>query len=120
MRALPVWFYLKPYSKEGFCDIVENSILLALHFGNALIEEGEFELLTPIRFNNLCFTLKGDYNQENFTQFLTKFNNPGKVFMIPTVYQNKKGIRASFVNCRTTENDVKIVIQEMREVVSEF
>ncbi|MHC0443901.1 pyridoxal phosphate-dependent decarboxylase family protein [Flavobacterium sp. 3-218] len=117
LRALPAWFSLKAYGKEGFRDIIECSTALALHFGNALIEN-DFELLAPIRLNNVCFTLKGEHNQEKVSRFLSDLNDTGKVFMTPTVYQNKKGIRASFVNWRTTENDIKLVIQEMREVLS--
>jgi glutamate/tyrosine decarboxylase-like PLP-dependent enzyme len=113
LRALPVWFSLLAYGKEGFQDIVENNIALAQQFGNALIEDGFFELLAPIRLNNVCFTLKGDHNQEKVSQFLTNINDTGKVFMTPTFYNNRKGIRASFVNWRTTENDIKIVIEEM-------
>nr|WP_294783574.1 pyridoxal-dependent decarboxylase [uncultured Flavobacterium sp.] len=120
MRALPVWFSLVAYGKEGFCDIIEKSTSLALHFANALIEDNNFELLAPIRLNNVCFTLKGNENQDKVAQFLNKLNEGGKVFMTPTVYQNKKGIRASFVNWRTTENDVKIVIQEMKEVFEDL
>jgi len=117
LRALPAWFSLKAYGKEGFRDIIESSIALALHFGNALIEN-DFELLAPIRLNNVCFTLKGEHNQEKVSQFLSALNDTGKVFMTPTVYENKKGIRASFVNWRTTENDIKLVIEEMKEVLS--
>ncbi|PXY45401.1 pyridoxal phosphate-dependent decarboxylase family protein [Flavobacterium hydrophilum] len=120
LRALPVWFSLLAYGKDGFRDIVENNIALALHFGNALIEEASFELLAPIRLNNVCFTLRGDHNQEKVSQFLSELNDTGKVFMTPTVYQNRKGIRASFVNWRTTENDIKIVITEMKEVFSKI
>lgn len=117
LRALPVWFSLLAYGKEGFCDIVENSAAMALHFGNELIEDGDFELLAPIRLNNVCFTLKGSHNQEKVSAFLTLLNDKGKVFMTPTVYQNRKGIRASFVNWRTTEEDIKIVIEEMKETI---
>lgn len=113
LRALPVWFSLLAYGKEGFQDIVENNIALAQHFGNTLVENEFFELLAPIRLNNVCFTLKGDHNQEKVSQFLTNINDTGKVFMTPTFYNNRKGIRASFVNWRTTENDIKIVIEEM-------
>ncbi|WP_119789225.1 pyridoxal phosphate-dependent decarboxylase family protein [Flavobacterium anhuiense] len=119
LRALPVWFSLKAYGKEGFRDLIEDSTALALHFGNALIEN-DFELLAPIRLNNVCFTLKGEHNQEKVSQFLSVLNDTGKVFMTPTVYQNRKGIRASFVNWRTTEDDVKLVIEEMREVLSKI
>ena len=117
LRALPVWFSLLAYGKNGFQDIVENSAALALHFGEELTETGNFELLAPIRLNNVCFTLKGDHNQEKVPQFLTHLNDGGKVFMTPTVYQNRKGIRASFVNWRTTESDIRIVIEEMKNVI---
>ena len=90
---------------------------MALDFGNQLIEDGNFELLAPIRLNNVCFTLKGDHNQEKVSPFLTELNDRGKVFMTPTVYQNRKGIRASFVNWRTTENDIRIVTEEMKNVI---
>jgi len=118
LRALPVWFSLLAYGKEGFCDIVENSASMALHFGNELIEDGNFELLAPIRLNNVCFTLKGDHNQEKVSQFLTELNDRGKVFMTPTIYRNRKGIRASFVNWRTNETDIKVVIDEMKEILN--
>lgn len=120
LRALPVWFSLVAYGKEGFQDIIENSAALALHFANALIENDNFELLAPIRLNNVCFTLKGDHNQEKVSAFLTHLNDKGKVFMTPTVYQNKKGIRASFVNWRTTEKDIKIIIEELIATLSDL
>ncbi|WP_347050321.1 pyridoxal phosphate-dependent decarboxylase family protein [Flavobacterium olei] len=120
LRALPVWFSLKAYGKEGFCSIVENNTQLALIFGNELIEEGNFELLAPIRLNNVCFTLKGESNQEKVNQFLMTLNDTGKVFMTPTIYKNRKGIRASFVNWRTTEEDVRLVIKEMKAVLADI
>jgi glutamate/tyrosine decarboxylase-like PLP-dependent enzyme len=89
-----------------------------MYFGNALIENGDFELMAPIHLNNVCFTLKGNHNQEKVSEFLTLLNDKGKVFMTPTVYQNRKGIRASFVNWRTTENDIKIVMEEMKETLN--
>jgi hypothetical protein len=40
--------------------------------------------------------------------------------MTPTVYNGKKGIRAAFVNWRTTEKDVEIVTNLMTEVIKEL
>ena len=120
LRALPVWFSLLAYGKEGFCDIVENSVSMANHFGNQLIEDEYFELMAPIRLNNVCFTLKGNHNQEKVSEFLTLLNDKGTVFMTPTVYQNRKGIRASFVNWRTNETDIKVVIAEMKETLNDL
>jgi hypothetical protein len=42
------------------------------------------------------------------------------VFMTPTVYENRKGIRASFVNWRTSEKDIQIVMEEMKASLVEL
>ena len=117
LKALPVWFSLLAYGKQGFQEIVENSVAMALQFDSFIFQNENFELLAPTRLNNVCFTLAGDHNQQKVNLFLTHLNDKGKVFMTPTVYQNRKGIRASFVNWRTNENDVRIAIEEMRESV---
>jgi glutamate/tyrosine decarboxylase-like PLP-dependent enzyme len=118
LKALPVWFSLLAYGKQGFQDIVENSVAMALQLDAFITNDGSFELLAPTRLNNVCFTLAGEHNQEKVNLFLTQLNDKGKVFMTPTVYQNRKGIRASFVNWRTNEKDVKIVIEEMKKIIS--
>ncbi|MEZ7499952.1 pyridoxal-dependent decarboxylase [Flavobacterium sp. Arc3] len=117
LKALPVWFSLLAYGKQGYQDIIENSVTMALRFDAFISENENFELLAPTHLNNVCFTLAGDHNQENVNSFLANLNDRGKVFMTPTVYENRKGIRASFVNWRTNENDVQIVIAEMNESV---
>jgi glutamate/tyrosine decarboxylase-like PLP-dependent enzyme len=113
LKALPAWFSLLAYGKQGFQDIVENSVIMALQFDTFITQDENFELLAPTRLNNVCFTLAGEHNQENVNLFLSHLNDKGKVFMTPTVYQNRKGIRASFVNWRTTDKDVHIATEEM-------
>jgi glutamate/tyrosine decarboxylase-like PLP-dependent enzyme len=120
LKALPVWFSLLAYGKQGFQDIVENSVAMALQFDAFISQNESFELLAPTRLNNVCFTLAGDNNQEKVNAFLIHLNDKGKVFMTPTVYQNRKGIRASFVNWRTNELDVQLVIKEMKASVLEL
>lgn len=117
LKALPVWFSLMAYGKKGYQDIVENSIEMANYLGQFIEKSITFELLAPVRLNNVCFTLEGEENQEKVSHFLTNLNDKGKVFMTPTVYNGKKGIRASFVNWRTTKQDIEIVINEMQKLV---
>ncbi|TRX02395.1 pyridoxal phosphate-dependent decarboxylase family protein [Flavobacterium gawalongense] len=120
LKALPVWFSLLAYGKQGFQDIIENSVAMALQFDDFITQNEDFELLAPTRLNNVCFTLVGDHNQDKVNLFLTHLNDKGKVFMTPTVYENRKGIRASFVNWRTNENDIHIAIEEMKASVLEL
>jgi glutamate/tyrosine decarboxylase-like PLP-dependent enzyme len=118
LKALPVWFSLMAYGKKGYQDIVENSIAMANYLGQFIEKSTAFELLAPVRLNNVCFTLEGAENQEKVPHFLTNLNDTGKVFMTPTIYNGKKGIRASFVNWRTTKQDIEIVISEMTKLTT--
>ncbi|MEM0575900.1 pyridoxal phosphate-dependent decarboxylase family protein [Flavobacterium polysaccharolyticum] len=120
LKALPVWFSLLAYGKQGFQDIVENSVAMALQLESFITQNKNFELLAPTRLNNVCFTLAGDHNQEKVNLFLTHLNDKGNVFMTPTVYQNCKGVRASFVNWRTTDKDVKIAIADLEATLLEY
>ncbi|QDH80837.1 aspartate aminotransferase family protein [Echinicola soli] len=113
LKALPVWFSLISYGREGYQAIVENCIALAKEFGQAIQESKRFELLAPIRLNTVCFSLK---DQAHTASFLSSLNATGNVFMTPTVYQGKEAIRAAFVNYRTTKNDIVSVLKLMEEI----
>lgn len=117
LKALPVWFSLIAYGKKGYRDIVENSIEMANHLGQFIEKSTSFELLAPVRLNNVCFTLRGEENKDRVSNFLIKLNDTGKVFMTPTIYNGKQGIRASFVNWRTNMQDIGIVINEMEKLI---
>jgi glutamate/tyrosine decarboxylase-like PLP-dependent enzyme len=109
LRALPVWFSLQAYGKKGIQNIVETCISSAQLLGQFVDQNPAFELLAPVRLNTVCFTLSGAENQVKVQAFLYRLNASGQVFMTPTVYQGKKGIRAAFVNWLTTPEDVALV-----------
>lgn len=119
LKSLPVWFTLKAYGKDGYRDIVKNSIEMANILGEFISNHNSFQLLAPVRFNTVCFTLS-DKNQEKIVQFLVQLNATGKVFMTPTNYNGKKGIRAAFVNWRTTEGDLDLIKNLMNTVLEEL
>jgi glutamate/tyrosine decarboxylase-like PLP-dependent enzyme len=120
LKALPVWFSLVAYGKDGIKNIVENNIKVAQLFGQFIEQSKYFELLAPVRLNTVCFTLSGKNNQEKVKPFLKKLNDTGKVFMTPTVYRGNTGIRAAFVNWRTTEKDINMVSELMNQIVLDF
>ena len=116
LKALPVWFTLMAYGKKGYQEIVENSVDMAKYFGLFIATSIAFKLLAPVRLNNVCFTLRREEDQDKVSTFLTTLNDTGKVFMTATVYNGKKGIRASFVNWRTSKEDIDIVTSEMMKI----
>lgn len=113
LKALPAWFTLVAYGKEGYRKIVEDCIQHAQQLGAFVAESPYFELLAPVRLNTVCFTLAGEANQEKLTEFLSRLNDTGKVFMTPTVYNGKKGIRAALVNWRTRTTDITLATELM-------
>jgi len=114
-RALPAWFSLTAYGRNGFEWIVQNSITRAQAFGTYIQSSDHFELLAPVRLNVVCFRLKSD--RERMSAFLDRLNRRGKVFMTPTLLSGEPAIRAAFVNYRTAEEDILIAIREMEEVM---
>jgi glutamate/tyrosine decarboxylase-like PLP-dependent enzyme len=118
LRALPAWFTLLAYGKEGYREIIERSVAMAQTLGAYVEQHPRLELLAPVRLNTVCFTLKGAEYQENVASFLTALNDSGRVFMTPTVYQGEKGIRAAFVNWRTQENDIQIAINALENALA--
>ena len=113
-RALPVWFTLMAYGKEGYTQIVENNISLAKQMGEAISASAYYKLAAPVRLNTVCFTIKDTQDaKEKITKILKQLNKIGKVFMTPTVYKNQFCIRAAFVNYRTKEDDIKIALNEL-------
>ena len=91
--------------------------MLLLNSYCSLQKSEYFELLAPVRLNNVCFTLK-EMNQNKVASFLQELNASGKVYMTPTQYRGKPGIRASFVNWQTNSSDVVIVIAEINKTIA--
>lgn len=111
-RALPAWFNLVAYGKDGFKDIVENSITLAKSLGDFIEKSNTFRLLAPVKLNTICFTL--EQQPERVAEFLKLLNSRGKVFLTPGKLADQACIRVAFSNWRTTAQDVEIAITEMQ------
>ncbi|RAJ08906.1 glutamate/tyrosine decarboxylase-like PLP-dependent enzyme [Chitinophaga skermanii] len=118
LRALPAWFSLMAYGKSGYAHIVENNVDLAKAMGKQIQESEQFELLSPVHLNTVCFTLKNTRGELSKTVkiFLQTLNKEGKVFITATEFAGKPAMRAAFVNWRTTQQDLDIVMHALHEV----
>jgi glutamate/tyrosine decarboxylase-like PLP-dependent enzyme len=122
LRALPAWFALAAYGRDGHRDIVERNIACARRLGDLIEMESRLTLLAPVNMNVVCFTLAdrdrdrpGDPMQQREVQaMIERLRDGGEVFLTPTVLNGTWAIRAAFSNWRTTEQDVERVFAAIR------
>ncbi|MFF4394147.1 pyridoxal phosphate-dependent decarboxylase family protein [Streptomyces sp. NPDC001480] len=110
LRALPAWFSLVAYGREGHREIVERNIALARRLGAAVDALPGLRLLAPVRLNVVCFTLADDPTPERVDALARAVADSGEAFLTPTVYGGVPGLRAAFSNWRTTDADTRRVV----------
>jgi len=116
-RALPAWFSLMAYGRQGHQSIVERCCDLALMLGNWISSSTGYELLAPVRMNVVCFTFAGrKASMADVKNFLDIVRDDGRIFFTPTMYMNTPAIRAAFSNWQTEEEDIEITIAALTEL----
>ena len=116
LRALPTWFTLRAYGRSGVQAMVEDCCRHAAQLASRLESSTHFELLAPVRMNVVCFALRDEsasnaskHGETAVQAFVQRVRDAGDVFVTPTTYRDRWGIRAAFSNWRTSEADVERV-----------
>jgi len=117
-RALPSWFTLMAYGREGYRDIIERNCDAAHYFGEQIKSSSQFELLAPVRMNVVCFTLSS--SDEGSTQgikaLLHAIRDDGRVFFTPTLYKGRPAMRAAISNWLTGRTDMDVAFAALSDV----
>ncbi|WP_440064512.1 pyridoxal phosphate-dependent decarboxylase family protein [Streptosporangium sp. OZ121] len=116
LRALPAWFTLAAYGREGHAEIVRRDAALAAGLGERIAAMPGYRLLAPVRLNVVCFTLASSPTQARIGEVADAITASGEAFLTPTVYEGVPALRAAFSNWRTTEADVERVAKVLGEV----
>ncbi|HUN23672.1 MAG TPA: pyridoxal-dependent decarboxylase [Anaerolineales bacterium] len=116
-RALPSWFTLMAYGKQGYAEIVERNCQLAQWLGEKINSSQYFQLLAPVRLNGICFTFRQreHLSLDGVKGYLKELQEDGAVYLTPTVYAGTPAIRVSISNWRTTQADVEIAWGAMQD-----
>jgi glutamate/tyrosine decarboxylase-like PLP-dependent enzyme len=116
-RALPSWFTLRAYGREGHREIVERNCAMARQLGSRIKDSGNFSLLSPVRLNIVCFTLKSaGLTSELVKRFLDAVRDQGHAYFTPTLYKGTPAIRAAISNWQTSDQDIDIAFEAIRQL----
>ena len=115
-RALPAWMTLMAYGRNGYREIIERNCDQTQWLGQQIAASPQFRLLAPVRLNGVCFTLTGEPTLAEIHDFLERLRDDGRVFLTPTQYKDTPAIRASISNWQTTQTDLEICWQTLKEI----
>ena len=116
-RSLPTWFTLMAYGKKGYQSLIERNCRQAKKLGDFLESSNSFELMAPVRLNQVCFKLT-DKQSMTTAAFLAKLNTTQKVYLTPTVYQGQYCVRCAICNWRTRDANIETLINLMQAILS--
>jgi glutamate/tyrosine decarboxylase-like PLP-dependent enzyme len=120
-RALPIWATLAAYGRDGYRAMVERHLDLAQHLANRVDEAPDLERLADVPLCIVCFRARppgvpdadlDDLNRRVGAALL----EDGRVFAGTTVYDGRVALRPAIVNWRTTEADVDLFVDVVREL----
>ncbi len=113
LRALPAWFALQAYGREGAAAVVRQCVELAQGLGAWIAAGTSWRLLAPVRLNVVCFTPAdqpaGAAGRARIEALVTALRDEGEVFLTPTLFNGHWGLRAAFSNWRTQAADLRRV-----------
>lgn len=118
LRAMPTWFTLRAYGRDGVRDIVSACCGHAARLGEYISASTDYHLLAPVIMNVVCFGVQGvaagPAGEAAVQAIIKRVRDMGDVFVTPTVHKGQWGIRAAFSNWRTRDADVDRVWEALR------
>jgi len=122
-RALAVWATLRAYGRDGHREMVERHLRLARHLAQLVDDAPELERLADVRLNIVPFRAAPQGVPEAELDDLNRrlgeaLLRDGRVFAGTTTYGDRVALRPAIVNWQTTERDVELLVEVVRELVA--
>lgn len=114
-KALKVWWSLKHFGARTYAGVIERMHDLATYMGAQIQARPRFELLAPVTFNCVCFRLRGLDDAAN-RQTLQALLDSGTAFLGPSSVKGRTGLRACFMNLRTTQADIDLILDRLQDL----
>ena len=120
-RSLAVWATLHAYGRNGYRRLVERHLDLAQRVARRVDEASDLERLADVPLNIVCFRYRPPGMKEEDLNHLNRrlgaeVLEDGRVYVGTTVYDGRVAFRPAIVNWQTSEEDVDLLVDVIREL----
>ena len=112
-RALKLWLAFRAHGAQAFRDAVEDNLRQARLLYDLIVEHDAFEpLCGPPPLSIVPFRHRGGGQEPNAmnARLVRTLQDDGRVWVAPATIDGKVGLRPCFVNFRTTDDDVRALV----------
>lgn len=122
-RSLAVWATLRAYGRTGYREMVERHLALAQRLAEQIDAAPELERLAEVPLNIVCFRACPPGVAEEALNALNQklgdaLRADGRVYAGTTTYSGKVALRPAIVNWLTTEREIDLLVEIVRELVA--
>ena len=115
-RALKLWAVLRMFGREGLQAAIREHVRLAQLFAEWVRAEPGWQVCAPHPFSVVCFRHEGTDAENEAT--VERVNASGIAFLAGTKLDGRFVIRIAIGHERTTEEDVRITWEALREAAA--
>jgi glutamate/tyrosine decarboxylase-like PLP-dependent enzyme len=120
-RAFAVWATLRAYGRSGYQAMVERHVGLARRVARRVDEADDLQRLADVQLNVVCFRYRpAGVPEEDLDALNQRLGEAvladGRVYVGTTTYGGRVAFRPAIVNYRSTEADVDLLVDVIREV----
>lgn len=137
-RALAVWMVLRFVGTRALGQAMERNLRCARYLARLIETSDDFELLAPVELSVVCFrylpsrlrrerdggglpTAENERELDDFNErLLIALQRRGAVYLSNARLRGRFALRVCVLNYRTTEQDMEILLEEIRRTAAQM
>jgi aromatic-L-amino-acid decarboxylase len=110
-RSLKIWLSLRYHGLDAFRKAIHQDLAHAQLLADLIRNDSRLELLAPVPLSAVCWRWRAGDDAFN-ARLLKRIIQRGRVYISNAIISGRFALRACFVNHRTTEPDVRAIVEE--------
>jgi glutamate/tyrosine decarboxylase-like PLP-dependent enzyme len=124
-RALKVWFTIKEHGAKRLAHAIERNCEQARRLHSLIDKDPLFEVVAPVELQIVCFRPRVEGMTPDEVDRLTdeaviRLQESGVAVISATTIDGRRAMRACITNHRTRDEDLTVLLEELRRICSGY